>query len=124
KARAADQQGGEGDPGQQRKERLVVPAPGAAVQRLAEQPAGQQRGGQQPEAGGSEAEGQALERQQRNAAVVVGRQADALFGVVHQGRMHGGRGEQAIGSDAQRQVQRQPGGGIDVQRQAGKQRRQ
>lgn len=102
----------------------MVPPPGPAVQRVTKQPARQQRGSQQDEARRHKPEGQALQREQGDAAVGIFGLPDALLCPCHQPGVHHGGGKQAIAGNAQRQVQRQPGGSRHMQRLARKEHRQ
>ncbi|MNT27141.1 hypothetical protein D3C72_1627580 [compost metagenome] len=80
----------------------MIPYPGFAVQRLAKEPARRQGGGQQSEPGTYKAECQPLERQQRQATVVIAMLAHLAFCARHQRRMHDRRSEQTVGRNAER----------------------
>ena len=92
----------------------------AAVQRFAKQPARQQVAVSSTKPGRHKAEGQPLQREQRNAAVRVFGLADVALCAGHQPGVHHGGGKQAIAGNAQRQVQRQPGRCRHMQRLPGK----
>ena len=105
---ATPEQHGQGQPGQQGEQGLVVPDPALHQPLLAEPPAGQQGRAQHGERGSDQAEGQALEREQGQRDVARMAPAHRGFGALRQPAMQHGGGQQAIGNQTQRAMQRQP----------------